>query len=190
MFLRNNLNAWYNKLESIRSFYMKKIATTTALIIAVLSTFAQNNPSVEILVRHDTTTIKPEENELIMKPLTNTGEKGKSIPFVIFQAINKGQLRAFDPITNTKIPAKEIFTWAMSSDTFATVDGIGNIKYNVTQAKHNPDNITLIRVCQDWYFDVTSCRFRSEIKWLELLEEVKSASGYFIGNRPLCKIYY
>lgn len=158
--------------------------------MTVLCSFAQNNPSKEILVRHDTTTLKAEECDWIIKPLLNTDETGKSVPFVILQAINKGKLQAVDPFTNKLIPAKEIFTWGMAADTVADIDEAKNIKYKIVQAKHNPDHIPLIRIYQDWYIDVSSGKFRSAIKLIELMEEVQSYSGMFIGYRPFCRIYY
>jgi len=169
---------------------MKKISYSSAALLFVFSSFAQNNPIHEILVRHDTTTLKADECEWIIKPRPKTGETGNSVPFVILQAIQKGTLRAVDPLTGLQIPANEIFFWRMTADTVAEIDEGKNTPYKIVRAKHNPDQIPLIRICQDWYFDIQSGMFRSEIKWIELLEEVKSASGYFIGLRPLCRIYY
>jgi hypothetical protein len=169
---------------------MKKIISTSALVFFVFSSFAQSDHLNEILVRHDTTTLKAEECKWIIKPLSKTGETGKPVPLVILQAIYKGKLRAVDPLTGIQIPSKEIFTWGMAADTVADSDEAGNMKYKIIQAKHNPDDIPLIRIYQDWYLDISTGKFRSVIKWIELLEDVKSVSGYFIGHRPLYRIYY
>ena len=169
---------------------MKKASTILALILFVFSSFAQNNHLNETLVRHDTTTLKAEECRWVIKPLSKMGEPGKSVPLVILQAINNGKLKAIDPVTNLPIPSKKIFTWRMPTDTVAVVDAAGNMKYSVIQAKHDPDNFPQIRIYQDWYFDVTSGKLNPAIKCIELIEEVKSSSGYYIGYRPFCRIYY
>lgn len=169
---------------------MKKISCSSAALLFVFSSLAQNNPVNEIRVRHDTTTLKAEECEWIIKPRSKTGETGNSVPFVILQAIEKGTLKAVDPLTESQIPANEIFFWRMAADTVAEIDEGKNTHYKIVRAKHNPDQIPLIRICQDWYFDIQSGLFRSEIKWIELLEEVRSSAGYFIGLRPFCRIYY
>lgn len=169
---------------------MKKITTTSALILFVFGSFAQNNHLNEILVRHDTTTLKAEECEWVIKPLSKTGETAKSVPLVILKAIQKGKLQAIDPSTGMQIPAKEIFTWRRAADTVATIDGNGNMKYRVIQSELNPENIPLIRIYHDWYFDVSSGKFNPGIKYIELIEEVKTSSGYYIGYRPFCRIYY
>lgn len=169
---------------------MKKITTTLTLVLFVFSSFAQNDHLNETLVRHDTTTLKAEECNWVIKPLSKTAETGKSVPVVILQAIQKGKLRAVDPLTGILIPAKEIFTWGRSSDTVATIDVNENMKYQVVQSKLDPDNIPLIRIYHDWYVDVTSGKLNAEIKCIDLIEEVNSSSGYYIGYRPFCRIYY
>ena len=167
---------------------MKKITTTSALVLFVFGSFAQNVN--EILVRHDTTTLKAEECEWVIKPLSKNGETGKTVPLVILQAINNGKLKAIDPVTNLPIPSKEIFTWGMPADTVAAIDVTGNMKYKIIRAKHDPDNIPVIRIYQDWYIDASTGKLHPVVKWIELIENVKSVSGYFIGHRPFCRIYY
>jgi hypothetical protein len=67
----------------------------------------------------------------------------------------------------------------------------GNIsKYEVVQKMRDPEKITQIKIYQDWYFDLTTSKFQSEIKWIELLEEVYDPSGNYIGFKALCRIYY
>jgi hypothetical protein len=53
---------------------MKKVTTTSALILFVFTSFAQKDPSNNKLVRHDTTLLKAEECEWIIKPLQRPGE--------------------------------------------------------------------------------------------------------------------
>lgn len=169
---------------------MKKTTITLALLLAVFSSFAQKNLSNGILVRHDTTTLKAGDCKWIIKSQTKTGETGESVSQIILQAIKKGDLKASDPSTNLPIPANKIFTWQMAADTIATMDNAGNTQYKVVQAEHNPDHIPVIRIYQDWYFDDQSGKFRSEIKYIELIEEVKNASGNFIGYQAFCRIKY
>ena len=148
-----------------------------------------------MLVRHDTTLLKASECEWIIKSLAKndpalTTEIGKSVPLVLLQAIEKGKLRAIDRETNKRIPGKEIYTWNMSTDTVAQYDDKGIARLTVVQQTRSSSSIPLIRVYQDWFLDITTGKFRSTIKWIELMEEIHSYSGMFIGYRPLCRIFY
>jgi hypothetical protein len=169
---------------------MKKITTTLLFFLAVFSSFGQKSLLNGMIVRHDTTTLKAEDCEWIIKSQTKTGETGESVTQIILRAIKDGKLKAFDPPTKLLIPANKIFTWQMAADTVATMDNAGNTQYKIVQAEHNPDHIPLIRIYQVWYFDGQSGKFRSEIKYIELVEEVKNASGYFIGYHAFCRINY
>ena len=117
---------------------MKKHITTFTLVIAVFSSFAQKSSSNATLIRHDTTLLKAAECEWIIKWLVKnnpagTSEIKKSVPQIIFREIEKGRVKAIDRETNKPIPAKEIYTWQMASDTIAIYDDAGNMKYNVVQ---------------------------------------------------------
>ena len=175
---------------------MKKISTTLALVIVVFSLFAQNSNSNTILVRHDTTILIAAECEWIIKSLTKndpafTPELGKPVSLIILQAIEKGKLKAIDRMTNKPIPGKEIYTWEMPVDTVAVYDDAGNSKYKIIQRLRSSDNIPRIRIYQDWYLNLATGKLQSEIKWIELLEEIHSSySGIFIGYKPLCRIFY
>ena len=174
---------------------MKKYITTLIFSIIFFNSFAQSVNSNVIIVRRDTTVLKSTECEWIIKSLTknNTGltaEKDNPLPALILQAIEKDKLKAIDRETNKPIPGKEIYTWHMAVDTIAVFDDAGNIKYNVNQRRHNPDNISRIRICQDWYFDKSTGKFQPVINWIELLEEIHTSSGFFVGHKPLCRIYY
>ena len=81
---------------------MKKHIPTIALIICAFSSFAQTNNSNSILIRHDTTLLKAEECEWIIKSLAKnnpalTSEIGKPVTLIILEAIEKGKLKAIDP---------------------------------------------------------------------------------------------
>lgn len=175
---------------------MKKYISTIALVICTFCAFAQNNNANSILVRHDTTLLKASECEWIIKSLSKnnpvlTLEIGKSVPLVILQAIEKGKLKAIDLVTNKQIQGKQIYTWGIGIDTMRMYDAAGNTTYKTIQRLRSADNITQIRIYQDWFFDVVSGKFNSVIKEIELMEEVHTpATGMFLGYVALCRIYY
>lgn len=175
---------------------MKKYFLTIALFISSCFAIAQNSNSNSILVQHDTTLLKAEESEWIIKSLVKnepalTSEIGKPLSLILLQAIEKGKIKAIDPQTNKTIPAKEIFTWKMPEDTVPLYDNEGNIlRYQVIKRLHSERDLTQVRIFQDWYFDISSGKFHSVIKWIELMENITTSQGVFIGMTPLCRIYY
>ncbi len=174
---------------------MKKYTLLLAAIISVFNATAQNSNSNSILIRHDTTLLKAEECEWVIKSLTKndpalTSAIGKQLPLIILEAIEKGKLKAVDPETNKPIPGKQIFIWKLPADSVYAADTDGNPKYFTVQRRHSSDNFTSIRVFQDWYFDLPTGKLRSVIKWMELLEEIHTSTGIFLGYAPLCRIYY
>ena len=176
---------------------MKKfIIIFIALFICTFSSFAQNTNSNSILIRHDTTLLNADECEWIIKSLIKndpalTSEIGKPVTLIILEAIEKGKLKAIDPETNEPIPAKEIFTWKMSSDTIPEFDNEGNMKgYRAMKHMHSESNLNQLRIYQDWYFDVSSGKFHSVIKWIELRENIFTSQGILLGTTALCRIYY
>ena len=175
---------------------MKKYIPTFALIICAFSSFAQTNNANSILIRHDTTILKADECEWIIKSLAKnnpalTSEIGKPVTLIILEAIEKGKLKAIDPETNKPIPAKEIFTWKMSSDTIAEYDNEGNIKgYRAMKHMHSVNNISELMIFQDWYFNAATGKFHAVIKWIELRENIFTSQGIFLGTTALCRIYY
>lgn len=174
---------------------MKKIISTLTLFILTAGSFAQSKTSNSILVRHDTTLLKTTECEWIIKSLSKnnpvfTSEIGKSVPEIILQAIQKGKLKAIDPESNKPIQAKEIYTWQVPREIVMVYDEAGNSQSKVVQPLRSADGITQIRIYQDWYFDISTSKFQSVLKWIELQEEVITSSGIFTGYKPLCRIYY
>jgi hypothetical protein len=176
---------------------MKKYIILSALVICTLNCFPQSSNLNSILIRHDTTLLKAAECKWIIKSLTKndpalTSEIGTSIPQIILRAIAEGKLKAMDRVTNKPIPAKEIYKWRMPKDTVQQPDKEGNFtNHVVAQRLHNSDNITEIRIYNDWYANVSTGKLQSFIKAIELMEEVHSAvSGDFIGYTVLCRIYY
>lgn len=175
---------------------MKKIFAGIAFSIFMCSASAQNSISNSILVRHDTTLLKAEECEWLIKSLVKndpalTSEIGKPLPLIILEAIEKGKLKAIDPETNKPIPAKEIFTWRTGTDTVPVYDNEGNItKYQALKRIHSSDNFNEVRIYQDWYFNVSTGKFSTVIKWIELMQNIITSQGIFIGMTALCRIYY
>jgi len=175
---------------------MKKYTSIFALIICTFGAFAQNNQLNSILVRHDTTLLNAEECEWIIKSLIKndpalTSQIGKPVPLIMLEGIEKGKLKAIDPETNKPIPAKEIFTWKMGTDTIPIYDNEGNItKYQAVKRLHSSDHLKQLRIYQDWYFDVSTGKFHSQIKWIELMADVSTSNGVYLGKVALCRIYY
>ena len=175
---------------------MKKLIACIAFSILVCCAFAQNNNSSSILVRHDTTLLKASECEWIIKSLAKnnpeiTSEIGKPIPLILLQSIEKGKLIAIDKLTNKPIPGKQIRTWGIGVDSMMVYDEQGNEKIKAIQRERSSDNISSIRIYQDWYFNVSTGKFNGIIKWIELMEDVHSqATGIFLGHVAICRIYY
>ena len=172
---------------------MKNYLSILILLTNGYSCFAQNN---NVLIRHDTTLLRADECEWIVKSLVKnnsslTGQIGKSVPLIILQAIEKNTVKAFDPETGKQIPGKEIFEWKAKTDTVPKFDNDGNIsKYVAVKSLLDPSSITQIRIFQDWYLDMNTNKFQPQVKWIELLREVRYGDGVFIGHLPYCRIYY
>lgn len=149
-----------------------------------------------MLVRHDTTLLNADECRWIVKSLVKndpslTSEIGKPVPLIILEAIEKGRLKAIDPETNKPIPAKEIFTWKMPADTVPIYDNGGDIKmYQAVKRLHSSDTFKQIRIFQDWYFDITTGKFYTQIRWIELMGDISTSMGLYLGKVALCRIYY
>ncbi len=175
---------------------MKKYFCTFCFALFISCSFAQPKNINSILIRHDTSLLKADECEWIVKSLTKNDPSlnmviGKSIPLIILETIEKGRLKAIDPRTNKPIPAKEIFTWKMAKDSMMTPDSSGEYtKVIVVQQHMNPDKISQIRIYQDWYFNISTGRFEGIIKLIELMAEVHTSSGLFLGMTSFCRINY
>ncbi len=175
---------------------MKKHSITLILMLTTFGSFAQNNDSNSIFVRHDRTTLKANECEWVIKSLLKdstevASEKGKSIPAVLLEAIEAGRLKAFDSWTNKLIPANEVYTWGMSIDTVAVYEE-DILKYKVVQNRRTGDDIKQIRIYQDWYFDVKKLVLFAIIKSIEFLEPDRLIGSYNEESDvvPFCRIDY
>ncbi len=167
---------------------MKK-ATLIALIIVIASAgIAQ-----QTFIRHDTIVLKPNNSNWEISqqiPLSSTKRATtKSLPATLLEAINKGAMKAFDPYTNKRIPAKEIYSWHLNNDTLQSMDANGTISLIVAINTHQPDHIKEIRVYQDWFFNEASGKLQSITKQLELMEEIYATTGDLMGQQVLCRIH-
>lgn len=168
---------------------MKKYSAAFALIISVFNSFSQNSNSNIILVRHDTTFLKADEcNWLVKTPVA----ENKSVPLTILEAIQSGNLKAFDPQTNELIPGNKIFTWHQAADTTMVWDAKKDEKViKIIQHKINPEYLTRIRAYQDWYLNTSTGKIESQVNMIELVGEVRAPStGGIIGYKPLYRILY
>lgn len=175
---------------------MKKYFCTFCFALFISCSFAQTKNNNSILIRHDTTLLRADECEWIIKSLVKNdtvlkSQIKRSVPQIMLESIEKGKLTAMDPVTNKPIPAKAIFTWQAAVDSVLNYDNDGNAKLTTKERRINADNITQIRIYQDWYFDLSTGKFQVQIKWIELLQEIyTSSTGLFIGYSPYCSIYY
>ncbi len=167
------------------------------VVIVIMISFNAFSQSSHIFLHQDTTVLHAIECKWLVRLLskndsTKSLEKEKSVPLIILESVENGKLKATDPITNKIIPAKEIFTWQMPKDTVEiTHDLIENLsKSKIIQQRVHPDDISQIRVFHDWFFDISTGKIQSNIKWVELIVDVYTSTGMFIGIRPFCRINY
>ena len=193
--MKFRINIPLQQYSKYKTFFhcMKKYISIVLLLIINYGCFAQNT---SVLVRHDTSLLRADECEWIVKSLVKnnpalTVQIGKSVPQIMLQAIEKNIMKAFDPETGERIPAKQIFEWKAKTDTVPEFDANGNISRSVVVKNVlDPSAITQIRIFQDWYFDIVTGKFQPQVKWIELLLEVKTSSGMFIGYQSYCRIFY
>jgi Gliding motility associated protein GldN len=177
--------------KSSRYLNMNKYSIILLLSVFGYHSFAQ---TTLVLIRHDTTLLQATECNWIIKSLDRNdqltkSQNGKSIPLIILEEIEKGNLKAFDFETNKAIPSKEIFTWKMGKDSILVNDSTGGSnKLVVIQNKLNPDKISRIRIFHDWYFNPSTGKIQSTIKGIELIEDITNSSGTFVGYKPFCRI--
>ena len=173
---------------------MKRYLITMLIVMTGNFCLSQSN---SMLVRHDTTLLKADECEWIIKSLSKndpalTTLVGKSVPEIILAAIKKGKGKAIDPETEKPIPAKEIFTWKMREDSTMVYDEKAPGQNKIVVVKHtlNPGSISQIRIFQDWYLNTSTGALSNKVRWIELLTEVITSSGIFLGYRVYCRIAY
>jgi hypothetical protein len=149
-----------------------KILLTPAILICFLHSSAQNNKTATF-IKHDTVIVS-----------------NISLSKTIIQAIKNGKIKAVDYITNQPVPPKQISTWKMPVDTMTVHDKDGNAKYVIVKQHRSANDITRVKIFNDWYLDNSSGKLSSRVQRIELLEEIKNSTGEFMGYRPIFKIYY
>jgi hypothetical protein len=178
---------------------MKKI-----IIVVVCALVSINALTQTIFLRHDTAILKASEcNWLIPPSLKQAPSKSaQTIPVIVtgnentvsewfLAAIGKGKLKAFDPVSDERIPAKEIYNWQMPRDTMAVFNENGDIsQYKVVIQELDPQSIKRITIQQDWWLDNLTGKIFSRVRWIELMTEVYSFSGEIRGYKSFCRIKY
>jgi hypothetical protein len=165
-------------------------------LITVFLTSAQKGKVNLILVRQDTVLLKAEECEWIIRSLHEIDPalpsgKGRSVSQMILESVKKGKLKAVDPLTGKLIPGKEIYKWKMPVDSMAVMErNSGRAKVNPVQRSRSADQISRIRIFNNWYLDALSGRLIPVARRIELMEEVRTAAGNPIGYAVLCRIDY
>jgi hypothetical protein len=66
----------------------------------------------------------------------------------------------------------------------------GNRQHTVIQKLKDPGYISQIKIYQDWYLDMDTGKFFSEVKWIELMEGVYTSSGMLLDYAANFRIYY
>ncbi|MBI1780932.1 MAG: hypothetical protein HYR66_06125 [Sphingobacteriales bacterium] len=160
-----------------------------------MSASGQSKNSNSILIRHDTTSLKASECEWLIKSLPKnkpalTIHIGTNIPDLILHLIEKGEIIATDIATEKPIPGKEIYTWNKPVDTVAVYDINGNIKDSLIKQERLTQYMPEIKIYQDWFLDMDTGKFYSEVKWIELMEGIYTSNGFLIGYAPAFRIYY
>jgi hypothetical protein len=158
---------------------MKKIILQTGFILFItlcccLFVSGQGNPSSPVLIRQDT---------VVWDIPANVSER-------LLRAIETGIVKTVDYFTGKAIPANKIYTWRMGTDTVARYDSNENMKYEVIQLSRKPGSITRLQVVQSWYWNAEKGELFSRVNRIELIEELRDASGFFRGYTPLCRINY
>ncbi len=110
---------------------------------------------------------------------------------LLFQDIYHGKIKAIDPQTGKGIPGKKFSTWGMSKILVPVYNEYGNVTGNkeVTMER-NPNALSQIRIQQDWYFDFKNEKLFSRIKMVELIQDVITSTGVFIGTTAFCRFNY
>ena len=172
---------------------MPKYFVTLLVMVFCCHCSAQN---FTILIREDTTLLSAENSDWIIKSKdlsyrANSINNDKSIPLLLVEAITRGNLKAFDIMTNKPIPSNEFLIWNRPKDSKMISNKSGNgYKMVTVQQKLDIEKISKIRICTVWYINTINGKMYSKIKWAELLEDVYTSSGVNIGVKGLCRIYY
>lgn len=166
---------------------MKKLTITIASLFMMLISFSQT-----VFLRHDTAVLNASEcNWLVPSVKQSSVSKANEITVAqwLLSAIKKGKLKAVDALTGKTIAADKITAWKMPADTVAVYDSSRNVQgYKLVQTEVNPERISRLRILQDWYMNYNTSMIVTKLLAVELLIEVYSESGLYIGYKPFCTI--
>jgi hypothetical protein len=118
---------------------------------------------------------------------TQTGGK-TMISSLLMNELLKGDLSAFDPQTKKAIPKDSVTIWRMPVDTIAVYDTSGMITYRISVQSIIPEDITVMRILQDWFFDPETGNLYSEARSVTVLKKLFSHPGMYRGMIPLYTI--
>jgi hypothetical protein len=177
---------------------MKRISIATAFVFVLISTNAQTG---SLFLRHDTVMLSASECNWLIPPAPSQTKSVNTIPVTqsnhqntvsewFLSSIKEGKLKAVDPLSDKFIPAKQIYAWGMPADTMTVYMNSEKASYKVVVKEIQPEKIDQIRIQQDWWLDASTGKIFSKINWIELMIEVYSSTGMYIGHRPFCRIYY
>ena len=166
-----------------RSCTMKTYMLPVLLVFTCAVSFAQAG---DMLIKKDTLLLKADECNWYF-----TAPGKTSVSEFILSNINAGNLKAYDDMSNELIPANKIYTWKKGADTVANYDAdAGKTTYKIVQRQIDPQQLSRIRIIQDWYFNSVKGKLFSKITGIELLQEVNNPMGILIGYKIFCRIYY
>ncbi len=114
---------------------------------------------------------------------------------ILLKAVNTGQVTAFndDRFTTPVTPADVALKTQGSNDTVAVTDPLDPtkiIKYKVTRASFNAENVTKIAMKEEWVFDRESSRMFCRILGIAPLQTKFFPNGQPMGSIPLFWVYY
>lgn len=175
---------------------MRNVFLLTCLGISLYS-FGQTNNNPAFFICHDTVILQPSQGNWLIPASLKSGDEKTGSPNTLgrclLRAVAEGKLKAIDNVTGEQIPAGQIYTWRMPSDTVAYYDNPDIVKvtsYKVIQSVLSPEDIMRLRVQQDWYLDQQKGQIFSKVVWVDLMMQVYFPSGEFRGYRPYCRIFY
>lgn len=97
--------------------------------------------------------------------------------------IQAGKVKAYDSQTNEAIPGDKFLQWRMPVDTAMVQNpNGGSAEIKTIQASINLQDLTRIRVQEDWYFDAKNERLYSEIKTVTLMRRVNTTAGAAVAT--------
>jgi hypothetical protein len=111
-----------------------------------------------------------------------------NIMSAIFDDLQKGKLKAYDPDSGTLIPVDELLTWKSPIDTVMMVDDSGKESWMMSKKVHQPSDFKKLRLVQEWWFDFKQERLYSEVKKVIILRNIYDPYGEYLGQLPFIEV--